>query len=233
MPPLSTPLHSWELTPTEAVALQRELAGRVDVSQPLGRCELVAGCDISYNRRSATLYASVVVIRLPELELVERSMVSLDVKFPYVPGLLSFREAPPLLRAWERLECDPDVVMLDGQGVAHPRRFGVACHLGLWLDKPTVGCAKSRLVGEYTEPGTEAGDTSPLTIGTEQVGVVLRSARRANPVFVSAGHKIDLAGAEAVVRAMLSGYRHPIPTRLAHIAANEARTAGEHPPESA
>ncbi|MCZ2342198.1 MAG: endonuclease V [Bacteroidales bacterium] len=229
MPPLPHALHDWNLTPKEAVARQRELAGHVDVRPPLGPYELVAGCDISYNRRSPILYAAVVVVRVPTLEVVEQSVVSMEVKFPYVPGLLSFREAPPIIAAWERLGCDPDVVMLDGQGIAHPRRFGLACHIGLWLDKPAFGCAKTRLVGEYDEPGLEMADTSPLRIGTEQVGVVLRSSRRAKPIFVSPGHKIDLASSIAVTLATLNGYRHAGPTRLAHIAANVGRTAGESP----
>lgn len=227
MPRLPHALHDWNLTPKEAVALQRELAGSIDVQSPLQQYELVAGCDISYNRRSPVMYAAVVVVRVPTLEVVEQSVVCMEVKFPYVPGLLSFREAPPIIAAWERLQCEPDVIMLDGQGIAHPRRFGLACHIGLWLEKPAFGCAKTRLTGEYDEPGAEMADTSPLRIGTEQVGVVLRSSRRAKPIFVSPGHKIDIASSLAVTLATLSGYRHAGPTRLAHIAANVGRTAGE------
>jgi deoxyribonuclease V len=159
--------------------------------------------------------------------VVESVVAHAEVTFPYVPGLLSFREAPPVLAAWERLRIEPDAVMLDAQGIAHPRRLGLACHVGLWLDRPCVGCAKSRLVGKYDEPGPAAGDTSPLTDRGEQVGVVFRSRARAKPVFVSPGHRVDLEGAVAVVRATLSGYRHPVPTRLAHVAANQARAAGE------
>ena len=227
MPPVPHRLHDWNVTPKEAVALQRELAARVDVTPPLGALDTVAGCDVSYDRHSPFLYAAVVVVRVADLSVVEQSVVTLEVKFPYVPGLLSFREAPPVLAAWERLRADPDAVMLDAQGVAHPRRLGLACHLGLWLDKPCVGCAKTRLVGEYAEPGPGAGEVTPLTVGGEAVGWVLRTAARAKPVFVSPGHRIDRDGALAVVRATLSGYRHPTPTRLAHIAANHARTAGE------
>jgi deoxyribonuclease V len=219
-------LHDWNLTPTQAVALQRELAARVDTTTPLGAVDLIAGCDISYNRGSPLMYAAVVVIRASDLTLVESVVVSTEVTFPYVPGLLSFREAPPILAAWERLRCDPDAVMLDGQGIAHPRRLGLACHLGLWLNKPSIGCAKSRLVGTYEPPGPNPGDATPLMYKSEQVGTVLRTRGRAKPVFVSPGHKIDRAGAVSVVLATLSGYRQPVPTRLAHIAANEARTAG-------
>jgi deoxyribonuclease V len=148
------------------------------------------------------------------------------MNFPYVPGLLSFREAPAVLQAWESLRTTPDAVMLDAQGVAHPRRFGLACHVGLWLQRPSVGCAKTRLIGEFAEPGPHPGDATPLRIENEPVGTVLRTATRARPVFVSPGHMIDLAGAVALVRATLSRYRHPVPTRLAHIAANQARTTG-------
>jgi deoxyribonuclease V len=218
-------LHDWPDHPAEAVELQRRLADRVDVATPLDSFELVAGCDIAYHREAPVLFAAAVVLRTSDLSVVEERTVTGEVKFPYVPGLLSFREVPPLLEAFAGLRHVPDVVMLDGQGVAHPRRFGLACHLGLWLGRPCVGCAKSWLAGDYTEPGPGAGDSSPLTVGGEQVGVVMRSAAGARPVFVSPGHRIDVASAAAVVRATLSGYRHPAPTRLAHLAANRARAA--------
>jgi deoxyribonuclease V len=218
-------LHRWDVTPKEAVALQRELAARVDVARPLGRVRTVAGCDVSYNKRSPVLYAAVVVVRVPGFEVVEQVVATATVTFPYVPGLLSFREIPPLLAAFRRLTAKPDVVLLDGQGLAHPRRFGLACHLGLWLNRPTVGCAKSRLIGEYSEPGLDAGDASPLVDRGEQVGVVLRTRARVKPAFVSPGHRIDRAGAVEVVRKTLSGFRMPAPTRLAHVAANAARVA--------
>jgi deoxyribonuclease V len=219
-------LHRWDLTPVQTVALQRELASKVDVTLSLGRLRTVAGCDISYNKRSPDLYAAVVVFRLPELDVVEQVVAKEWVTFPYVPGLLSFREIPPLLAAFAKLETTPDVVMLDGQGIAHPRRVGLASHLGLWLNRPTVGCAKSRLIGMFDEPGPEAGDAAPLTDRDERIGTVLRTRARAKPVFVSPGHRIDMAGSVEVVRRTLSGYRMPVPTRLAHIAANAARIAG-------
>ncbi len=216
-------LHDWPATETEAVALQTTLAGRVATSAPLDRFELIAGCDIAYHLTEPRLFAAVVVLRASDLSVVEEAAVEREVNFPYVPGLLSFREVPALLAAFANLRHAPDVAMLDGQGIAHPRRFGLACHLGLWLDRPCVGCAKSWLVGDYTEPGPHAGDSAPLTIAGEEVGAVVRSAVGAKPVFVSPGHKIDVAGATAVVRAVLSGYRHPAPTRAAHMAANRLR----------
>jgi deoxyribonuclease V len=218
-------LHNWLTTEAEAVELQNALAGRVDVSCPLDSFDLVAGCDIAYHLTEPVLFAAVAVVRVADGSVVETRTVTRKVNFPYIPGLLSFRELPALLTAFTELRHAPDAVMLDGQGIAHPRRFGLACHLGLWLDRPCLGCAKSWLAGEYDEPGPAAGDVSPLTASGEAVGVVMRSAAGAKPVFVSPGHRIDIASAAAVVRATLSGYRHPTPTREAHMAANALRAA--------
>lgn len=220
------PLHDWPGTEAEAVALQTELAGRVDTSARLDRFEFVAGCDIAYHLTEPRLFAAVCVLRADTRAVVEEAVVECETNFPYVPGLLSFREIPALLTAFAQLRQAPDVVMLDGQGIAHPRRFGLACHLGLWLALPCVGCAKSWLVGEYDEPGPLAGDATPLTINGDEVGAVVRSASGAKPVFVSPGHLLDVESATNVVRATLSGYRHPAPTRAAHMAANRLRQSG-------
>ncbi|HEY1190271.1 MAG TPA: endonuclease V, partial [Gemmata sp.] len=179
------PLHDWPATEAEAVELQNALRNRVDVSAPPpGPIALVAGCDIAYHRTEPRLFAAVVVLRVDDLSVVEERLVSREVTFPYVPGLLSFREVPALLELFVNLRHAPDAVMLDGQGIAHPRRFGLACHLGLWLDLPCVGCAKSWLIGDYTEPGRDAGAASPLTINGEEVGAVVRSATGVKPVYV-------------------------------------------------
>jgi deoxyribonuclease V len=217
------PLHDWPATEVEAVALQTALAGRVDTSTPFESFDFIAGGDIAYHLTEPRLFASVTVLRASDLSIVEESAAEREVTFPYIPGLLSFREIPALLAAFAELRQAPDVVMLDGQGIAHPRRFGLACHLGLWLNLPCVGCAKSWLVGDYARPGPHAGDASPLTVHGEEVGAVVRSAAGAKPVYVSPGHKIDVPSATAVVRATLSGYRHPAPTRAAHIASNRLR----------
>src|SRR6266850_2075551 len=163
-------LHSWDLSPSEAVALQREMAGRIDASTPLKKLDLVAGADVSYGRFSNIFYAGVVVVRIADGEVIEKQGAVLESNFPYIPGLLSFREAPALLRAFAKVKSEPDAVMVDAHGFSHPRRFGLTSHVGLLLDRPTLGCAKSRLTGVYTEPGRKAGSTSLLCDGEEVIG---------------------------------------------------------------
>jgi deoxyribonuclease V len=220
------PLHSWDMTGTEAVTLQRELARRVDVRTPLTRSDLIAGADVSYNRFSNYFYAGVVVLRASDWAVVEQRGAARESPFPYIPGLLSFREAPVLLDAFARVESEPDVIVFDGQGIAHPRRLGIASHMGLWLDRPSVGCAKSLLCGRYQEPDPRAGSRSVLKDGGEVIGEVVRTKDRVQPVFVSAGHKIDLPSAVRVVLQSCRGYRLPEPTRLAHQYVNELRRQG-------
>lgn len=215
--------HPWDVDPAEARRLQAELAPRVDTGTPLTAYRTVAGADISYDRGDDTLYAAVVVVDAATLAVVEQSSLAMQVPFPYVPGLLSFREAPPILRAFGQLKTRPDVLITDGQGIAHPRRFGIACHLGLILDIPAVGCGKSRLCGRFAEPEPERGTWSPLEDRGEVIGAVLRSRRGINPLFVSVGHKADLAGAIALVLSLTPKYRVPVPIRLAHVAVNRLR----------
>jgi len=220
-------MHRWDLSPGEAIALQNELASQVNVSVPLGRCELIAGADVSYNRFSDVIYAGVIVWRAADNTVVEQQSAITETHFPYVPGLLSFREAPALIDAFAKVESRPDVVMLDGQGIAHPRGVGIASHVGLWLEVPTVGCAKSRLYGRFEEPAEEAGSTSPLVgRGKQVVGEVVRTKDGINPVFASPGHLIDVAGAVRAVLAGVRGYRLPEPTRRAHLFVNEERRKG-------
>jgi deoxyribonuclease V len=221
-------LHSWDLAPTEAVALQRELAGGVVTFVPRPACNLIAGADCSYNRFSTTMYAGVVVLHADDLSVVERKGAVGEAKMPYVPGLLSFREIPVLLQAFAKLEHTPDVVLYDGQGIAHPRRIGIASHLGLCLNLPCVGCAKTRYCGQFNEPDRQAGSTAPLVDRDETVGRVVRSKTGVKPLFVSPGHLIDLDSSVHWVLATTRKYRLPEPIRLAHLFVNELRR-GEAP----
>lgn len=216
-------LHSWDLTPADAVALQKKLARRVKTTAPISTCDLIAGADVSYRRFSPTFYAGVVVLRVSDWSVVEQQSAIGECAFPYIPGLLSFREAPILLEVFAKLKHRPDAVMIDGQGFAHPRRFGIACHLGVWLRIPTIGCGKTRLIGDFDAPGPNAGDASPLRHKDEIIGSALRTKPRTNPLFISIGHKIDLESAVRLVLASCQGYRQPEPTRRAHLFVNELR----------
>lgn len=222
----SPALHSWDLTRGEAIEVQKRLRNLVRL-QPLARpVNTIAGADISYNKYSETVYAGIVVLSLPDLRIIESAGVRSIAKFPYIPGLLSFREAPSLLEAWEKLKTKPDVLVLDGQGIAHPRRFGIACHIGVLLDWPTIGCAKSILVGKYGELGIGAGSQSPLIDKGEQVGVALRTKNKVAPVYVSPGHLIDLDSSVDLVLRSITKYRLPETTRQAHLLVNRLRVAG-------
>lgn len=195
--------------------MQRRLAGRVRRT-PLPRPpRLVAGLDCAFTRDGERCIAGAVVFDLETREVIEERTVLRPLRFPYVPGLLSFREAPALLAVLRAVRCEPDVLLVDGHGLAHPRRFGIACHVGVLVDRPTVGCAKSRLVGEHAEPGTRRGARRPLVHQGERIGTVLRTRDGTRPVYASIGQRIDLAGAEALILACGAGYRLPEPTRLA------------------
>ncbi|PYT02549.1 MAG: deoxyribonuclease V [Acidobacteria bacterium] len=224
-------LHEWSLTPREAVELQKQLRERVRVVPLRKKVETIAGADISFNKFDPVVYAGVVVLRLPLLEVVEEVGVVSETKFPYVPGLLSFRETPSVLEAWAKLKTEPDAVMFDGQGIAHPRRVGIASHVGLLIERPTLGCAKSVLVGKFEEPGEERGAWTPLIDKGETVGAALRTKTRVQPIYVSPGHLIDLAGAIELTLRCDGGYRQPEPTRRAHLLVNALRR-GERQPTS-
>lgn len=216
-------LHAWDVTPREAIELQKTLRTSVNTS-PLDRpVETIAGADISFNKFSSIVYAGIVVLRLATLETIEEVGIISETRFPYVPGLLSFRESPSVLEAWSKLRTEPDAVMFDGQGIAHPRRVGIASHVGLLIDRPTFGCAKSVLVGKYEEPPPERGDWTPLVDKGETVGAALRTKTRVQPIFVSPGHLVDLAGAIDLTLRASGGYRQPEPTRRAHHLVNALR----------
>lgn len=219
-----TVAHDWELSPSAAVALQKELRERVRL-QPLALSGLrtVAGADISFNRFSDTIYGGIVVLEFPSLKLLERAGTVFETKFPYIPGLLSFREIPALLQAWEKLETKPDLLVCDGHGIAHPRRLGIASHFGLLVERPTIGCGKSVLVGKFEEPESTRGSWSPLVHHDQTIGAALRTKNRVKPVFASPGHLIDLDSSIQVLLQCDGGYRLPEPTRKAHLFVNELR----------
>lgn len=216
-------LHQWHVTPKEAVELQRQLGAQIEIAAPTRAIETIAGADISFNKYSETVYAAIVVLRLSDLETIETSGVVSTAKFPYIPGLLSFREMPCLIEAWQKLSVEPDAIVLDGQGLAHPRRMGIACHAGLVFERPAIGCAKSVLCGKFDEPLAERGNWSPMIDRGETIGAALRTKNRVNPVYVSAGHRIDLATSLDLMLRCDGGYRVPEATRRAHLLVNEMR----------
>ncbi|NPU83434.1 MAG: deoxyribonuclease V [Syntrophaceae bacterium] len=218
-------LHPWDLPCREAVFLQKELRGRLildDRSFP-SSLQTIAGADVSYARGSDRFFAAVVVLAYPSLELLEEASAEDRSAFPYVPGLLSFREGPVVLKAFGRLRRTPDAVLFDGQGIAHPRGIGLASHLGLFLDLPAIGCAKTRLYGAHGEVAPEKGSTADLLADGAIVGAALRTRDRVKPVYVSQGHRVSLGKAVGVVLDCCRGYRLPEPVRLAHRTVNRVR----------
>lgn len=213
-------LHRWDLSPSEAIKVQNDLSRVVSTVNDVGIVERVAGVDTSV--RGDQMRAAVVILSFPDFDLFEVSVAEQKPPFPYVPGLLSFREAPAILDAFERIQVEPDLIMVDGQGIAHPRRFGIAAHLGVILNKPTIGVAKSRLVGRHDEVGAEPGSTAYLYDDGEVIGIALRTRARSKPVYVSVGHKLDLETSLHYVLSSLRGHKLPEPIRQAHLTAGSA-----------
>lgn len=228
-------LHKWDdLSYAEARQLQRQLAGQVRAVRLRTQPQLIAGLDCAFSKDGKRIFAAAVLLRvLPgrlgrsggpaayEFEHAETVTATKEAGFPYIPGLLSFREAPVCLAAVEKLSHEPDLFLIDGQGIAHPRRLGLAAHLGLFLDTPTVGCAKSRLIGAFEEPGPQKGAHTPLRDGDDVIGAVVRTRSRVKPVFVSVGNRCRLDDAIRITLACATKYRIPEPTRLAHQAVGE------------
>lgn len=212
-------LHEWGLSIAQARDLQLRLAERVSLEPINFTSGFIAGVDISTRKTGELATGAAVVLSYPELRVVETEVVQERLDFPYIPGYLSFREAPIILSALERLTLTPDLILVDGQGIAHPRRFGLASHLGLFLDTPTIGCAKSLLCGSHDVPGDKPGEYAEITDNGEIIGAALRTKHGVKPVYVSVGHKIDLRSAIKQVMNCCRGYRLPEPTRLAHLAA--------------
>jgi deoxyribonuclease V len=220
-------LHPWRVSPKAAVGIQNRLQPLLDLKADVGSIGSVAGTDVSFSRKSDTLWAGVVVLSFPGLLKLEERWVKGKAGFPYVPGLLSFRELPRLLEALESLRRDPDVVLCDGQGTAHPRGLGIASHLGLLVDRPVIGCAKSRLTGEFARVGNDKGDYALLKEGGRVIGAVLRTRQGVKPVFVSPGNRITLEKSIRVTLSCCVKYRIPEPTRQAHFLVNRVRREEE------
>jgi len=211
------------INPQRAKELQQELRKKI-LLQPLPEIpKYIAGADISFDRGSNLLHAAIIILELDTLTSVARSLASDKTSFPYIPGLLAFREMPVLIKAWNQLKQKPDVLLLDGHGIAHPRRMGIATHFGIEVDHPTIGCAKNVLTGSYGELGIEKGDKADLIDGDEKIGMALRSRRNVNPIYISPGHKCSFGNAYEIVMQSLTKYKLPKTTRLAHQWANKLR----------
>lgn len=216
-------LHDWDVPTEQAIGIQEELARQVELQNDLGEIAFVAGADIALDPKTNKGSAAVILYTFPGLKPMEVAWAQGKLKFPYVPGLLSFREGPLLLEALGRLAREPDLIIFDGQGIAHPRHLGIASHLGVLLQKPTIGAAKSRLVGTFDGPGAREGDMSELIHKGRHIGMALRSRAKTAPIFVSPGHKIDYDTSVKLVRACLDGYRVPKPTRQADALADAVK----------
>ncbi len=211
------------ISPKEAIQVQKELREQIEIAPLDQEVKTVAGADISFDRGSDEIHAAIIVLELPDLEPVARSLVSDEMPFPYIPGLLAFREMPVLLKAWDQLSIKPDVLILDGHGIAHPRRMGIATHFGIEADHPTIGCAKNILTGSHSKLGNKKGATADLTDEDEKIGFALRSRSNVNPIFISPGHNLSFEDAYSIIMNTLTKYKLPRTTRLAHQWANKLR----------
>ncbi|MDX1693972.1 MAG: deoxyribonuclease V [Ketobacteraceae bacterium] len=207
--------HSWDLSKEEALEQQKKLAAKVITNDQIGEVKFVAGVDVAYSKDSDRLIAAVVILDAETLEIIETATAEGINRFPYIPGLFSFRELPPLAKACANLQHRPDLVVCDGQGIAHPRRFGLACHFGVIFDIPTIGCGKTRLIGEYKEPDITRGSVAPLVDHDEVVGNALRTQHGINPIYVSIGHRVSLSTACEWILKLSPQYRLPETTRTA------------------
>jgi deoxyribonuclease V len=220
-------LHVWDVSSQEAIQIQKQLRSRLNLTKLSGAVRRVAGTDVSFSTKSGRIWAGVVVFSFPELSRIEEKWIQDKVSFPYIPGLLSFREIPVLLKALKTLETDPELILCDGQGIAHPRGLGLASHLGLFVEQATIGCAKSRLVGDFSKLGRQKGSYAPLWYKEQMVGAVLRTRRDVKPLFISPGNRITLDESVKMVLACCGKYRMPEPIRQAHLLVSGLRRRQE------
>ena len=219
-------LHPWNVSPSEALEIQEELRKKLILTPPKMPWEKIGAGDVSYSRTDDRIYAAFLLFSYPDLTLLESAQAQGRASFPYIPGLLTFREAPILMETFSKLKRKPDLILIDGQGIAHPRSMGIAAHLGLLLDLPSIGCAKSRLYGAEAEPSREQGSRVPLIEEGRTVGMVVRTRTGVKPVYVSPGHKMDLETSVKIVLSLCRGYRIPEPLRQGHILVNRLREKG-------
>lgn len=220
------------LTPAEAIAYQHELRQKIQIHELNTPIRTIAGADISFNKHSEILYAGIVVFKYPEMQVIGTSTAISHTSFPYISGLLAFREVPALFNAWNNLYAKPDLLVLDGQGIAHERRMGIATHFGLLTNVPTIGSAKSRLYGKYQEPEDKIFAETPMYDKGELIGTALRSKEHCNPIYISPGHNINMQQSVDVIKNCIRGYRIPEPTRQAHILVNKIRTENNEKPNT-
>ena len=220
--------HRWEVSPQDAIQIQRRIREKILPYGKVNSVRLVAGADVAYAKRSHTTYAGVVVLRLTDLTVVETRIATWPTSFPYIPGLLSFREAPALLQALKKVRSEPDVLFIDGHGLSHPRGAGIASHIGILIDRPVIGCAKSLLIGSYQEPALQRGSRSYLcNKSSDIIGAVVRTRHKTKPVFVSVGHRIDLEEAIRLTLCCGKGCRIPEPTRQADLLVEKVKRESE------
>ena len=225
--PASDIAHAWDVSPQQGVHIQEELRSRVVLTNGFRELTYVGGADVAFSRKKGRVYAALVVLEYRTMSLVEVACGEGEARFPYIPGLLTFREGPVVMKAFGRLSKRPDLFLFDGQGIAHPRRVGLASHMGLLLNIPTVGCAKSPLRVQFELPGPKRGSVTKMMVGDEEVGAVLRTRDGVKPLYISPGHLVDVATSVQVVLATGRGYRLPEPTRIAHIMVTQLRKRRE------
>jgi deoxyribonuclease V len=209
-------LHSWNVSVEEAIQIQENLRSRVILKKNFSNVRTIGGGDVAYSKTRNLLFGAIVVLSFPQMDTLDIAKAYGMVHFPYIPGLFSFREGPILIKTFQRLKTKPDIMLYDGQGIAHPRGFGLASHMGLWLDLPSVGCAKTPLVDEFTPPGSSRGSRELIRREGKEVGIVLRTKDNVKPLFVSPGHRIDLPTSIQIILKSCQGFRIPEPLRRAH-----------------
>jgi deoxyribonuclease V len=222
------PLHSWNVSVEEAIQIQEALKDRIILKKTFSEVRTIGGGDVAYSRNGSLLFGAIVVLSFPEMEILDTATVAGKIRFSYIPGLLSFREGPILIKTFERLRLKPDMMIYDSQGIAHPRGMGLASHMGLWLNLPSIGCAKTPLLREFTCPGPSRGNFEWIRKEGKKVGTVLRTKDGVKPLFVSPGHQIDLSTSNKLILESCKGFRFPEPLRKAHQIAERLRAAGRH-----